>query len=88
MFLVTAKLMSMNFRGCDGVTTGSPFMILAAEQVVITLFCGVAADSNLYSTTSVFYDRVFYLERNTSNIRKSFRTGEVSIFTKIFAVLV
>ena len=80
MLLVAAIVMTPHCRGGDGVAVGASFIGIMAGQLVITLLCGVGADSSLHTTTSLFYEGTFYPDTAT------FRTGISGILSYPFAL--
>ena len=82
MLLVTAVVMTPRCRGGDGVAGGASFEGIMAEQRNIAFLCSVAADSSLYTTTSLLYEGT--LHRDTATIR----AGIAGIVSYPSAVLV
>ena len=74
--------MTMYCGGGDGVTGGASFVVLTAEQSVITLICYIAADPNIHTTTSRLYVGTFDLDTATLS------TWDGGIISKVFTVLV
>ena len=79
MLLITAVVMLQG----SVVEGGASLVIITADQFVITLLCGVAADPNIRTTTSLLQLSLYILHRDTASIG----AGILGIVSYVSAVL-
>ena len=82
MFLITAVVMTPHCWGGDGVAEGASFVIFTTDHVIVTVLCGVGADSSLHTATSLLYEGIF--QPDTATVT----TGIAGIVSYVSAVMV